>query len=63
MIMDRDFVKIFEEGETVRHRWNHWDMGVIIGADSDRDQYLVMWSGGPILEHPSFILEKRERDE
>ena len=63
MIMDKDFVKVFQEGETVRHRWNHWDIGVIIGADSERDQYVVMWSGGPTLEHPSFILEKRERDE
>jgi len=61
--MSSGFIKVFKEGETVRHRWRHWDMGVIIGVNSERDQYLVQWIGGPTLDHPSFILERREEDE
>lgn len=45
------------KGDWVSHRYDHYDLGVILEVNERLNRYIVQWDQGPVLDYPGFILK------
>ncbi len=50
-----------DKGDWVSHRYDHFDLGVILEVNERMNRYVVQWARGPVLDHPGFILKPMEK--
>ena len=49
------------KGDWVSHRYDHYDLGVILEINERLNRYVVQWDQGPALDYPGFILKPMEK--